>query len=845
MPYIIFIVTFLLYLPLSLFSQIKYPDNIIKGEVMFSIYQEMFDFPLEVYGAYIHVHDRQVTIDSVVYLTFRDEYRNIKNEQVIAYDVFKDQYPDIAQKIHLNLSKPLVNFFERYGVYFIKRSYKTFSPIDTLKRISRRELFNRRFKYLFPELYNDTTDYSLKVFGPEDKILTTENANKYLLVKFNPDFDVQEVMKNLKQLDCVKSVNPNVRVEFFSTAQNIPPNDPEYYQQYYFHESMMDFEGAWQTIIGENGNPLITIAIIDGNFAFADSHWDLDVNFNPNGPAYDSNEYGDGHGTKVASVAGAITDDGVLIAGASYNCLFMPFSAYSSDEVNNALRKIKEFLNDSNPENDCLVVNISLGYDLENSQVTAIINDLYVNYNLLFVAAVADWGTDDTVYPAMDNNVIGVGASDANDAGLAYLSNWGNDVELLATGEQILTVDPFDDYNWGWEWGTSFAAPIVSGLCALARSHPTGYTKSNDVIRQDLRNGAKLFYEHDRTYYRINAKAAIDEVTPVRDEIVINGPKILSPLENYTFYANFYDYSPTGNYIVGNWNWVLKAKLTNGYEQWDSGNTTGSSSTSWNCNVPSFDPDRNWVRDNDGRVIAYITVSAKDNENNWYYDEYQVGVNDPPPLSVNISGPYSLGYNEQGTFTANPSGGKTPYTNYRWWERKDDDILPLNGGNIILAPPSGYWIEQTSWEGQQTVQVARTYDFSLKCEVTDSDNNTATDIHSVIVGGGLAKTRRTMDETSGIAIPERVELTGNFPNPFNPSTSIRFGLPEDIHVQLTIYSITGQKVISLADGYYSPGYYDIKWNGRNAEGNLVSNGIYVYELRTGHQRIIKKMVFAK
>ena len=223
-------------------------------------------------------------------------------------------------------------------------------------------------------------------------------------------------------------------------------------------------------------------------------------------------------------------------------------------------------------------------------------------------------------------------------------------------------------------------------------------------------------------------------------------------------------------------------------------------------------------------------------------------VPEPPPLSVTISGPTYLNQGQTGEFTANPNGGSTLYTNYKWWERKDEGgWVPESAdeGGTILAPPPGEWIYVSSWEGQQTVQVARTYDFSLKCEVTDSDNNTATDIHSVIVGGGLAKTQGTVDETSGLAIPEGVELTGNFPNPFNPSTSIRFGLPEDVHLQLTIYSITGQKVISLADGYYSPGYYDIKWNGRNASGNLVSNGIYVYELRTGNQRLIKKMVFAK
>lgn len=222
-------------------------------------------------------------------------------------------------------------------------------------------------------------------------------------------------------------------------------------------------------------------------------------------------------------------------------------------------------------------------------------------------------------------------------------------------------------------------------------------------------------------------------------------------------------------------------------------------------------------------------------------------------LSVNLNGPDFLGSMVQGTFTANPSGGSSTYTNYRWWERKDEGCggidprpIPNSGGGVIDAPPQGEWIYQSSWEGQQTVQVARSYNFSLKCEVTDSDNNTATDIHSVVVGGGLAKSQSVNnDEISTIAVPNNVELSGNYPNPFNPSTTIRFGLPEDGNVKITIYSINGQEVTTLANRYFSKGYHEIKWDGKNPSGRLVANGLYITELKTGNQRLIKKMIFAK
>lgn len=213
-------------------------------------------------------------------------------------------------------------------------------------------------------------------------------------------------------------------------------------------------------------------------------------------------------------------------------------------------------------------------------------------------------------------------------------------------------------------------------------------------------------------------------------------------------------------------------------------------------------------------------------------------------LNVNISGPTDLPYNQQGTFTATASGGSGTYTNYRWWERNDGDLIlknVKNGGITPLAPPTGYWIEQYGWEGQTSVQLARAYSFSLKCEVTDSDNNTATDIHSVtVLGGFLAKAQSEADEVSMVAIPEKVELTGNYPNPFNPNTTIRFGLPDADKVLLQVFNVNGQLIATLVDGYLEPGYHDVNFNGQR-----LSSGIYLYKLSTADFTAIKRMLIIK
>jgi len=161
------------------------------------------------------------------------------------------------------------------------------------------------------------------------------------------------------------------------------------------------------------------------------------------------------------------------------------------------------------------------------------------------------------------------------------------------------------------------------------------------------------------------------------------------------------------------------------------------------------------------------------------------------------------------------------------------------------APAPGDWIEITSARGQQTIQRGHTWDFSLKCKVTDSDGNTATDIHSVTVGGPAFSVSKTEEAVSLKSVPEELTLSNNYPNPFNPLTTIRFGLPKDRKVTLTIYSPTGERVATLVDGRLSAGYHQVQWDGTNASGTPVASGVYVYELKTGQQRLVKKMLLVR
>ena len=94
--------------------------------------------------------------------------------------------------------------------------------------------------------------------------------------------------------------------------------------------------------------------------------------------------------------------------------------------------------------------------------------------------------------------------------------------------------------------------------------------------------------------------------------------------------------------------------------------------------------------------------------------------------------------------------------------------------------------------------------------------------------------------------PSRLTLYPNFPNPFNPETMIKFALPNDEAVWLTIYNVLGNKVRSLCSGKtLGKGYHAFLWNARNERGIRQASGIYFAVLRTTKQRRVMKMILVK
>jgi len=94
-------------------------------------------------------------------------------------------------------------------------------------------------------------------------------------------------------------------------------------------------------------------------------------------------------------------------------------------------------------------------------------------------------------------------------------------------------------------------------------------------------------------------------------------------------------------------------------------------------------------------------------------------------------------------------------------------------------------------------------------------------------------------------LPQSTILHQNFPNPFNPSTTIRFEVPARNHVTLEVFDILGRKTTTLLDRTCPPGPHELVWNGRTSSGGRAASGVYFYRLRSGRETFARKMLLLK
>ena len=113
-----------------------------------------------------------------------------------------------------------------------------------------------------------------------------------------------------------------------------------------------------------------------------------------------------------------------------------------------------------------------------------------------------------------------------------------------------------------------------------------------------------------------------------------------------------------------------------------------------------------------------------------------------------------------------------------------------------------------------------------------------------IISGDPAAVSLAVDDILS-QVPEELSIQGNYPNPFNPVTTIRFGLPEPRRVSLTIVNMLGQEVVDLLNGWKGIGHHEIRWQSLDNQGVPVASGVYFAVLRDGISIDVRKMILLK
>jgi predicted outer membrane repeat protein len=398
------------------------------------------------------------------------------------------------------------------------------------------------------------------------------NANSSVIRKLNlrkQNVHLFKVTGNQTEEDVINSLkqNPDVlyaerNAIFYTTGEKIP-NDSYFSNQWALKQNTdkdIDAPEGWYELdnrFGRVGDPAITIAVIDtgidwthddlagpdiftyptqGNIWINATEWNGTDDVDDDGNGYvddyfgydflngDNNPWDDnGHGTHVAGIASAITNNNLGVAGVAWNCKIMPLKALNNLGQGDAA-DIAEAI-DYAANNGAWVINMSFGGTENSSAIATAIQNAYAAGVVLVAAAGNDTVDLDTTkyYPACYDGVICVSATDKDDTYTSY-TNYGSYVDVAAPGgkylyscgvvysEQILSTYPGD--SLAWMYGTSMACPHVAGLAALCFSK-NPFITNQDVMdyitdgADDLGSAGKDDYYG---YGRINVYGTINRV---------------------------------------------------------------------------------------------------------------------------------------------------------------------------------------------------------------------------------------------------------------------------------------------------------------------------------------------
>jgi hypothetical protein len=172
----------------------------------------------------------------------------------------------------------------------------------------------------------------------------------------------------------------------------------------------------------------------------------------------------------------------------------------------------------------------------------------------------------------------------------------------------------------------------------------------------------------------------------------------------------------------------------------------------------------------------------------------------------------------------------------------NDDLYRVSftdANNGTAVGDSGIILRTTNGGTNWFSQVSGTTNGLFGVSFTDANNGTAVGYNGTILrttdGGASFFEEKDIDE-----IPKAYYLSNNYPNPFNPSTKIKYSVPQTSQVQIKVFDVLGNEITTLVNEEKPTGTYELDWNAEN-----LPSGVYFYQLRAGSFVETKKMVLMK
>ncbi|GAW92426.1 S8 family serine peptidase, partial [Calderihabitans maritimus] len=637
-------------------------------------------------------------------------------------------------------------------------------------------------------------------------------------VKLPAGAKIAEILEQYRRNSNVEFAEPN-----YIFHADWTPDDPGYPDQWGLPK--INTPQAWDIT---RGSTTVKVAVVDTGVDL--NHPDLQANlvggYNAinGGSAQDDN----GHGTHVAGIIAAVTNNGIGVAGVAPQVKIIPVKVLDANG-SGYLSDVAEGIRWA-ADNGADVINLSLGASVDTYTMREAINYAY-NKGVVIVAAAGNDYRGTVNYPAANDHVIGVSATDSEDF-LAYFSNIGPQVDVAAPGLNILSTYWYQSSStYAFLDGTSMATPFVAGLAALIRSQ-------NDSLTPDQVEG------------KIKA-AAVDLGAPGKDDVY--------------GYGRIDAYRALGNPPPG--------------DVWEDNDTAGQAPL-LNDGItlnPTFYPagDQDWFKINTstGKLVIDVLPSSEADAIVEVYDSglSLVGQADTTgsggrehlSLSGLSSGNYYLKIYEAGG-----NSFSNPYT--LAVSTVGDGQENNNVALMASAVTSGQTIYPTlnpagdeDWfsiyahePGDLTVSVQPPSNMDAAIRIYDSNLNRLTTIDSYYEGGSESGTVSLLQGgTYYIQVYDyfNAQSNGSYaftatytdttkpvisnvsdgPDPFlaaHNASNISFTLSEEAFVTVKIYAGSTLVKTLLNNSLRGAGSHSVSWDGTNNLGYRLPDGLYTYKI---------------